>query len=137
MKTADITARAFLTAVVDVLILRGSYSASRWDVASMLAGHPENVGTPAACQDYPQMPAKLVLSKARNLIRKKLLDGCGCGCRGDFAPICIYRHCPACGHLNVHHLRGRADVTEGDTVAMILHRECWCCHRTWLDRVQL
>ena len=28
--------------------------------------------------------AKLVLAKMRQLIKGKLVDGCGCGCRGDF-----------------------------------------------------
>lgn len=29
-------------------------------------------------------PPKLVLAKMRTLMRRKLVDGCGCGCRGDF-----------------------------------------------------
>lgn len=29
-------------------------------------------------------PAKLVLAKMRQLIKRGLADGCGCGCRGDF-----------------------------------------------------
>lgn len=29
-------------------------------------------------------PDKLVLAKMRQLIKKKLVDGCTCGCRGDF-----------------------------------------------------
>ena len=29
-------------------------------------------------------PAKLALAKMRQLIRRGLVDGCGCGCRGDF-----------------------------------------------------
>ena len=32
----------------------------------------------------PGTPDKLVLSKMRSLIRRGLVDGCGCGCRGDF-----------------------------------------------------
>lgn len=39
-----------------------------WDVAERLPGFPE----------------KVVLAKARQLIRRGLIDGCGCGCRGDF-----------------------------------------------------
>ena len=30
------------------------------------------------------VPLKLVLSKARRLIRRGVLDGCWCGCRGSF-----------------------------------------------------
>ena len=29
-------------------------------------------------------PVKLVLAKMKSLIRRQLVDGCGCGCRGDF-----------------------------------------------------
>ena len=29
-------------------------------------------------------PSKLVLAKMRQLIKRGLVDGCGCGCRGDF-----------------------------------------------------
>lgn len=29
-------------------------------------------------------PEKVVLAKAKKLIKKGLLDGCPCGCRGDF-----------------------------------------------------
>lgn len=34
--------------------------------------------------DALMMPEKVVLAKARALIRRGLLNGCGCGCRGDF-----------------------------------------------------
>lgn len=27
---------------------------------------------------------RLVLAKMRGLIKRKVVDGCGCGCRGDF-----------------------------------------------------
>lgn len=30
------------------------------------------------------VPDKLALAKMRGLIRRGLVDGCGCGCRGDF-----------------------------------------------------
>ena len=30
------------------------------------------------------IPEKLVLSKARSLIKRELMEGCDCGCRGDF-----------------------------------------------------
>jgi hypothetical protein len=32
----------------------------------------------------PETPEKLVLAKMRMLIRRGLVDGCDCGCRGDF-----------------------------------------------------
>jgi len=30
------------------------------------------------------VPEKLALAKMRQMIRKRVIDGCGCGCRGDF-----------------------------------------------------
>lgn len=33
---------------------------------------------------FPEVPPKVVLAKARSLIKRKLMDGCPCGCRGDF-----------------------------------------------------
>lgn len=30
------------------------------------------------------LPEKLVLSKMRNLIKRGLVEGCPCGCRGDY-----------------------------------------------------
>jgi hypothetical protein len=32
----------------------------------------------------PRVPDKLLLAKMRSLIRRGLVDGCGCGCRGDY-----------------------------------------------------
>ena len=38
------------------------------------------------CNAFPDgTPKKMVLSKIKSLIRRGLVDGCGCGCRGDFA----------------------------------------------------
>ena len=88
MKAADITDDAFLAAVIEVAFIRTELygpwgiGSSRWDVAAVLAGHPEDVaGSP---QDYSNMPDKVVLAKARKLIKRGLVDGCACGCRGDF-----------------------------------------------------
>lgn len=30
------------------------------------------------------MPQKLVLAKMKQLLKRGLVNGCGCGCRGDF-----------------------------------------------------
>lgn len=30
------------------------------------------------------VPLKLALAKMRQMIRRGVVDGCGCGCRGDF-----------------------------------------------------
>jgi hypothetical protein len=32
----------------------------------------------------PQYPRKVIMAKCRSLIRRGLLTGCTCGCRGDF-----------------------------------------------------
>lgn len=32
----------------------------------------------------PGIPEKLILAKMKNLIRRGLVGGCDCGCRGDF-----------------------------------------------------
>lgn len=32
----------------------------------------------------PEVPTKVIMAKMRALIRRKLIDGCACGCRGDF-----------------------------------------------------
>jgi hypothetical protein len=32
----------------------------------------------------PDAPDKLILAKMNKLLRRGLVDGCGCGCRGDF-----------------------------------------------------
>ncbi len=33
----------------------------------------------------PGTPPKVALAKMRSLVRRKLVSGCPCGCRGDFA----------------------------------------------------
>lgn len=81
MKASDITDSAFIDAVLYCCAVR-KMAATRWDVTAVLAGHPEDVG--GGSRDYPDMPWKVVLAKARSLIRRGLIDGCSCGCRGDF-----------------------------------------------------
>lgn len=69
MKAEDITDEMFLNGVRE-LRQPTSYGFSwvnRFDLA-------EHLG----------FPPKVVLAKARRLIRRNLLDGCDCGCRGDF-----------------------------------------------------
>jgi len=52
---------------------------SRWE-----AGETRWVSSWEIEDCMPSFPPKVVLAKLRALIRKGLLDGCGCGCRGDF-----------------------------------------------------
>jgi hypothetical protein len=50
----------------------------------------ENSPTAVACkgsQDYSELkvlPYNLVKAKMRRLLKRGLVDGCACGCRGDF-----------------------------------------------------
>lgn len=84
MKASDITDVAFLDAIDQVVTLRGPgwcLGASRWDLAAVLAGHAEDVGE--APREYSGVPSKVILTKARKLIKRGLVDGCACGCRGD------------------------------------------------------
>ena len=32
----------------------------------------------------PEFPEKVVLAKLRSLVKRGMLNGCACGCRGDF-----------------------------------------------------
>lgn len=36
------------------------------------------------CEVWPEIPEKVIIAKLRNLIRKGFVEGCVCGCRGDF-----------------------------------------------------
>lgn len=44
----------------------------RWSTTSDVASH------------FPQFHYKVVMAKLRSAIRRKIIDGCACGCRGDF-----------------------------------------------------
>lgn len=54
--------------------------AIRWDIEAVLAtGHIKE-----RVEDFPGVPSKVVLAKAKRLINRKVISGCDCGCRGDF-----------------------------------------------------
>jgi hypothetical protein len=85
----DIPDETFLTAVDETIRLRSGVEAcvwgvgaTRWDLAAVLAGRPGDVG--GSSVDWLEMPQKLLLAKAAKLIRRGLLTGCVCGCRGGF-----------------------------------------------------
>lgn len=91
MKCWELPDWAFVSAIRTVQILRAreDYSAaipaSIWDVTAVIAGHPEDVVTNLSTQqEYPGVPPKLMLAKAKGLIKRGIIDGCACGCRGDF-----------------------------------------------------
>ncbi len=43
-----------------------------WDIVALMA-----------------LPKRVVLAKAQRLINQGVIDGCACGCRGDFIPLAI------------------------------------------------
>lgn len=67
MKTADIPDEEFLGVVRRINESENRW-ANTWDIE----------------EAFPGVPPKLLLSKARNLIKRGLMKGCPCGCRGDF-----------------------------------------------------
>jgi len=86
VKCSDIRDEDFIAAVGTAMKRRGFPWATRWDVAAVLDDHPEWVGGPEATDGSVRLPEKLVLAKARKLIRRGLLTGCACGCRGEWEP---------------------------------------------------
>lgn len=48
--------------------------------AFWFGGHARSVGNAMP----PETPHKVVLAKMRQLMKRGLVKGCGCGCRGDF-----------------------------------------------------
>ncbi|GAA0719539.1 hypothetical protein Drose_05850 [Dactylosporangium roseum] len=86
----DIPDEQFLTAVDDAIQIRSDDDgrqwvwATRWDVAAVLAGRPDLVGIGEAC-DPSLFPPDLLSAKIGQLVRRGVLDGCACGCRGDLS----------------------------------------------------
>lgn len=69
MQAKDLSDERLLAAVRAVRGIHGAPKWSAlWDVQKQLS----------------DVPPKVVLAKLRSAIKRKLLDGCGCGCRGDF-----------------------------------------------------
>lgn len=92
MKAADISDDAFLDAIRTVHRVRWGgnpqwIGASVWDVAAVLDGHPEWAGERQATDGSVQIPEKVVRAKAKRLITRGFVDGCACGCRGDFTAV--------------------------------------------------
>ena len=72
MKAADIPDEVFVDAV-RAHGYGGSRWAQCWDVYPAIS---EALGV--------DVPAKVCQAKARKLIRRGVINGCACGCRGDF-----------------------------------------------------
>lgn len=72
MQTKDMDKIAVLQRIADIQLTGRS--------ATVFSGFENSIGT--AMPDGT--PEKLQLAVMKNLIRKGLVDGCCCGCRGDF-----------------------------------------------------
>ncbi len=66
MKASDISDLRMLDAVKNGTLM--PLGASRWTIESL----------------FLEVPPKVVLAKLHALLRRKLITGCACGCRGDF-----------------------------------------------------
>lgn len=87
MQCKDIPDEVFLDAVRIASSLTGGGWAMYWDVGCVLAGHDYHLTIQGSHAAYPNgecFPWRLVLAKARKLIDRGAMDGCPCGCRGDF-----------------------------------------------------
>lgn len=79
MQSKDIPDDLFIQAVAECSVAAAerwnspTAWADRFDVGDWLTEH---MGT--------EVPEKVVLAKARKVMDKGRMDGCGCGCRGDF-----------------------------------------------------
>lgn len=68
MKTSDLPDGVFLAAVEKAGANNSAKWALRSDVEALLPAYPE----------------KIIRAKARKLILRQVIDGCWCGCRGDW-----------------------------------------------------
>lgn len=64
---------------------------SEWSLTEfLLAIYPHSAGWWSECEHNIMdavpagTPAKVVLAKLDSMIRRGLIEGCACGCRGDF-----------------------------------------------------
>lgn len=61
-----------LDVLAAVRATQGRYGVARWSMLTDIEG------------EFAAWPPKLVLAKLRKLMTRGLVDGCDCGCRGDF-----------------------------------------------------
>lgn len=69
MQTKDVPDHVMLDAI---MATRGRHGVPQWSTLWDIEGH------------LPGLPKKVVRSKLRSLIKRRIIDGCTCGCRGDF-----------------------------------------------------
>lgn len=67
-------------AIVDLVRSQGAKSSISWPLKP---GQRRWVMRGEIEAALPDVPPKVVLAKIRSLLKRKLLGGCGCGCRGD------------------------------------------------------
>jgi hypothetical protein len=72
LQAKNIAEADFLSAMKESMDAKGYATATRWDVAERLG-----------------LPDKLVNAKAATLIRRRVITGCTCGCRGDWAFVVV------------------------------------------------
>lgn len=60
---------------------------SHWPVREWMTDEETRDWTLASAPELVDVPEKVLLAKLRAMKRKKLIDGCGCGCRGDWEPL--------------------------------------------------
>lgn len=71
MKASDISDVAMCEAIDKVIATKNQYVAFIWDLQ----------------EAFPEFPQKVILAKLRRLEHRKLIEGCTCGCRGDFRTV--------------------------------------------------
>lgn len=70
------------------MVIKQAKDISDADMLASVARHERGEGGWAMTwdiePDFPGFPPKVVLAKLRKLLKRGLIDGCGCGCRGDW-----------------------------------------------------
>jgi hypothetical protein len=94
MQRKDVDDRVILAGIAVACALRTRVSplshgqpwecCSRWDLDFVLSGVPERVGVGPYDGYASWLPYKLLMAKLEHMERRGLIDGCTCGCRGDF-----------------------------------------------------
>jgi hypothetical protein len=67
-KASDITDAEVIAAIIAT---RGLFGVPEWSSRFSVEG------------ELRHFPPKVVLAKIRSMIRRRIIKGCGCGCRGD------------------------------------------------------
>lgn len=77
VKAADIQDRDFLAAVAEIQRIGGSW-------ANWRRSREYGNGEGGIMDRFPEVPEKVMYAKARRLLKRELMTGCACGCRGGF-----------------------------------------------------